>query len=231
MSKARHARPSRAGKAASAAMKATPGIALGAALAAGAATPAGASARIPYPETVPQAVHVHVTAQRFYTVQPGQYLSEIAGSQCGNPADWRSLYSANQGKISDPDMIYPGEHLVLDCSAPVTQDSRQDPAPHQQAVTDAVSGGILSPAQIGALWLEAGGSPAAEGTAECIAHFESGDNTNAISPTDDFGEFQINASHGPAMATLNPLANARAAVEISDDGTNWFPWTTRPDCV
>jgi LysM repeat protein len=205
-------------------MKATPGIALGAALATGAATPAGASVRIPYPETVPQAVHVHVTAQRFYTVQPGQYLSEIAGSQCGNPADWRSLYSANQGKVSDPDMIYPGEHLVIDCSAPVTQYR----AP--QAVTETVSGGILSPAQIGALWLDAGGSPAAEDTAECIAHFESGGNTSAISPTDDFGVFQINASHGPEMATLNPLGNARAAVEISADGTNWSPWTTAPSC-
>lgn len=224
MHKARHARPSRTRRAADAAMKTAPGIAVGVALAAGAVTPAGASVRIPLPETVPQAVHVHVTAQRFYTVQPGQYLSEIAGSQCGNPADWRSLYSANQGKVSDPDMIYPGEHLVIDCSAPVTQYR----AP--QAVTETVSGGILSPAQIGALWLDAGGSPAAEDTAECIAHFESGGNTSAISPTDDFGVFQINASHGPEMATLNPLGNARAAVEISADGTNWSPWTTAPSC-
>jgi hypothetical protein len=158
-------------------------------------------------------------------VRRGQYLSEIAGSQCGNPADWQSLYHANRGRIADPDMIYPGEQLVLDCSGGTVRD---DPAP--RVTTAVISRGILTPAQIGALWLEAGGSPVAEGTAECIAHFESGGNTSAISPTDDFGVFQINASHGPAMATLDPLANARAAVAISDDGRSWAAWSTRFDC-
>jgi Lysozyme like domain len=90
--------------------------------------------------------------------------------------------------------------------------------------------GVLSPAQIGELWLNAGGSRAAEGTAECIAHFESGGNTNAISPTNDYGVWQINGSWGPEKASLNPVLNAEAAVQISDDGTNWSPWTTAGDC-
>ena len=54
---------------------------------------------------------------------------------------------------------------------------------------------------------------------------ESGGNPNAISPTDDFGLWQINGSHG-SMATLNPAGNARSAVSISDNGRNWGPWTT-----
>jgi hypothetical protein len=98
------------------------------------------------------------------------------------------------------------------------------------AGTFSAAAGLFSPSQLGQLWLEAGGSPAAESTAECIAHFESGGNSSAISPTDDFGLWQINASHGPVMATLDPMGNARAAVAISDDGTDWAAWTTAPDC-
>ena len=28
------------------------------------------------------------------------------------------------------------------------------------------------------------------------------------------------------MATFNALGNAKAAISISGDGTNWGPWTT-----
>lgn len=76
-----------------------------------------------------------------------------------------------------------------------------------------------------ALWDEAGGSVSAAFIAAEIATAESGGNPNAISPTDDFGLWQINGSHG-SLATLNPLGNARAAVAISSDGTDWSPWTT-----
>ncbi len=58
-----------------------------------------------------------------------------------------------------------------------------------------------------------------------IAMAESGGNPNAISPTDDFGLWQINASNG-SLATLNPYQNARSAVILSDNGANWNPWTT-----
>jgi hypothetical protein len=54
---------------------------------------------------------------------------------------------------------------------------------------------------------------------------ESGGNPNAISPTDDFGLWQINGSNG-ALATLNPLQNAKSAIDLSGNGTNWGPWTT-----
>jgi hypothetical protein len=55
---------------------------------------------------------------------------------------------------------------------------------------------------------------------------ESGGNPNAISPTDDFGRWQINGSNG-ALATLNAFQNAKSAIILSaDDGTNWGPWTT-----
>jgi len=58
-----------------------------------------------------------------------------------------------------------------------------------------------------------------------IAMAESGGNPNAISPTSDFGLWQINSSNG-ALATLNPLQNAKSAITLSGNGTNWGPWTT-----
>jgi hypothetical protein len=75
------------------------------------------------------------------------------------------------------------------------------------------------------LWEQAGGSSAQAFMAAEIAMAESGGNPNAISPTDDFGLWQINGSHG-SLATLNPLQNAKSAVILSGDGTNWGPWTT-----
>jgi hypothetical protein len=85
--------------------------------------------------------------------------------------------------------------------------------------------GDYSCSALESLWVSVGGNPADEFIAAQIATAESGGNPDAISPTDDFGLWQINASHG-AQATLNPTLNAEAAVSISDDGTNWDPWTT-----
>jgi LysM repeat protein len=75
------------------------------------------------------------------------------------------------------------------------------------------------------LWDAAGGSPGAAFMAAEIAMAESGGNPNAISPTDDYGLWQINASNG-ALATLDPYQNAKSAVILSHDGSNWAPWTT-----
>jgi hypothetical protein len=76
-----------------------------------------------------------------------------------------------------------------------------------------------------ALWKQAGGSAGEAVMAASIAMAESGGNPSAVSPTADYGLWQINASHG-SQATLDPLANAQAAVSVSNDGTNWNPWTT-----
>ena len=85
--------------------------------------------------------------------------------------------------------------------------------------------GRYSCSSLESLWKQAGGSPAHALMAAEIAEAESGGNPNAISPTDDFGLWQINASNG-ALSTLNPYENARSAIILSHDGTNWDPWTT-----
>lgn len=96
---------------------------------------------------------------------------------------------------------------------------------HVSSSATPTSAGTYSCGGLEALWEEAGGSSGEAVMAAEIAMAESGGNPNAISPTDDFGLWQINGSHG-AEATLNPLGNASAAVDISGDGSNWSPWTT-----
>jgi cell wall-associated NlpC family hydrolase len=90
--------------------------------------------------------------------------------------------------------------------------------------------GSYSYAMLEQLWVEEGGSAGEESTAACIAEHESGGNPGAVSPTDDYGLWQINASNASPSLMLNPDANAREAISLSDDGTNWGPWTTAPDC-
>lgn len=49
-----------------------------------------------------------------YQVQAGDTLSEIAGERLGDTETWPALYEANEAVIgSDPDLIYPGQLLVL----------------------------------------------------------------------------------------------------------------------
>ena len=43
--------------------------------------------------------------------------------------------------------------------------------------------------------------------------------------TVDRGYWQVNSIHG-ALSTYDPAGNARAAVQLSGDGTNWSPWVT-----
>src|SRR5487761_1138499 len=75
------------------------------------------------------------------------------------------------------------------------------------------------------LWDAAGGNPHDAFMAAEIAMAESGGQQYALSPTDDYGYWQINASNG-ALATFSAYGNARSAIILSDDGTNWSPWTT-----
>jgi hypothetical protein len=94
----------------------------------------------------------------------------------------------------------------------------------------AAESGTLSCSQLEALWEEAGGSPSAAFLAAEVARAESSGRqyaTNAnTNGSTDYGYWQINNYAHPGMATFDPLGNAKAAVAISSDGTNWQPWVT-----
>jgi len=86
--------------------------------------------------------------------------------------------------------------------------------------------GDYSCSALESLWVSAGGNPASEFIAAQIATAESGGNPRAISPTSDYGLWQINSSNAPGSEMLNPYANVREAIALSGNGTNWSPWTT-----
>ncbi|MGD0925058.1 MAG: LysM peptidoglycan-binding domain-containing protein [Streptosporangiaceae bacterium] len=218
--------------------------------------------------TAPHVVHAHLDAAalpagaaqtraasartaigRMYTVEAGNTLSGITERFYGKDADWRSLYAANESKISDPNVIYVGEELRLPRHLPApaavpAQSSASEGSTHTtayaprhaspaggaagsqaSAATTTNLSGTLGCSGLEALWVEAGGSPAVEVTAASIAMAESGGDEFATGTVGERGYWQINPVNG-ALSTYDPYGNARAAVIMSADGTNWSPWTT-----
>ena len=50
---------------------------------------------------------------RTYTVVAGDSLSKIAKRELGDANKWNAIYEANRDKISNPDLIHPGQVLTL----------------------------------------------------------------------------------------------------------------------
>ena len=48
-----------------------------------------------------------------YTVAPGDSLSKIAKHFYGNANDYMKIFEANRDKLSDPNMIQPGQQLTI----------------------------------------------------------------------------------------------------------------------
>jgi LysM repeat protein len=173
-----------------------------------------------------------------YTVQPGDTLSLIAGRFCGNIQDYPALAAANG--IADPNIIDVGQVIKLTCK---TYTHITYTTPKQQAIQGgsniAANGQADIPGTVPSvysfyglerLWVSAGGNPADQGTAACIAEHESGGRTFATGRQGERGLWQISPGHGPVLSTYDPIGNARAAVTISDNGTNWSQWTTAGSC-
>lgn len=234
-----HRRPPRAGRIILTAMMAMT-LAAGAVMALSARAPASragqqapAAAAVPVSLTPDAWRHPAVRAlpaaraavPRTYTVRPGDTLSGIALRFCGHANAWPAL--ARASGIADGNQIMPGWRIVLACAA-VT------PRPGGGAARGTGGGfrpGTYSWSGLEALWRAAGGPGWAAATAACIAEHESSGESWQISPTGDYGLWQINRpSWGAALATLDPYGNARAAVIISHGGTNWSAWATRYYC-
>ena len=235
----RHIAPSQVEKVAEKAGKAAPAMAIAGVLVAAAPqahaaerTPAKATTATEQQARTDALVERAQPAARTYTVRSGDTLSSIAESYYHNPGDWQWIYEANRSTIGNPNSVYVGESLTIPYSAPSGTSSytpRHAKAATQSTVlTSATSNlsGNLSCSSLEALWEAAGGSHTEAFMAAEIAMAESGGRQDALSPTNDYGYWQINGSHGPAEATFNPIGNAKAAIAISDNGSDWNPWTT-----
>ena len=186
-----------------------------------------------------------VKRKPFYRVRPGDYLSRISSRLCGTALDWTGLYLSNKKTIgSNPDVIIPGQKLVLDCyqgrvwTPPVTVAAVQQggpaslPAAQSQPKTvhrltyqgGGDPSGVLTRDQVGSLWLEAGGPAWAESAAEGIAYCESGYNTNAFNPSGATGLWQILGAVVPGNL-YDGLVNAKNAVaKFEASGDTWAQW-------
>lgn len=52
-------------------------------------------------------------AQRTYTVKVGDTLSKIAKEMYGSASEYNRIFDANRDKLSSPDMIQPGQQLII----------------------------------------------------------------------------------------------------------------------
>jgi nucleoid-associated protein YgaU len=52
-------------------------------------------------------------AQQTYTVVAGDSLSKIAKRVYGDAKLWRRIFDANRDQIENPDLIHPGQKLVI----------------------------------------------------------------------------------------------------------------------
>ena len=65
----------------------------------------------PY-EKLPQA-KIPEKSHKVYAVKKGDNLSSIAKSKYGKESQWTKIYDANKDKVKNPNLIYPGQKLII----------------------------------------------------------------------------------------------------------------------
>src|SRR6516165_10296728 len=89
------------------------------------------------------------------------------------------------------------------------------------------SGTGLTFDQVENYWVQAGGNPQAASMAAAVADAESGLNAGASRTNPDGSQgvgLWLLPSNGSPPGSTDPLANARAAVQLSQNGTDWTQW-------
>jgi nucleoid-associated protein YgaU len=56
-------------------------------------------------------------SERTYTVVAGDSLSKIAKAEYGDASKWQKIYAANKATISNPDLIHPGQVIIIPTDA------------------------------------------------------------------------------------------------------------------
>ena len=70
-------------------------------------------ARVADLEREQSAAQTAAPKQRTYIVKEGDSLSGIAKHIYGDAMQWKRIYDANRGKISNPDLIYPDQEFII----------------------------------------------------------------------------------------------------------------------
>jgi nucleoid-associated protein YgaU len=61
----------------------------------------------------PPVIAPPIPEKQFYTVKKGDYLSKIAKEVYGNANKYNVIFEANKPMLKDPNLIYPGQVLVI----------------------------------------------------------------------------------------------------------------------
>jgi hypothetical protein len=167
--------------------------------------------------------HVHGPFRRFAV--------QISERYYGTSADWRWIYEANRSKISNPNDIYVGERLTI----PAHARPRTHVVLHPQARQGQPSRGADlqdQPERDARLHRPGGTLGRCRRLARRGLHGgrdrDGGIGRQAVRPEPD-RRLRLLADQRLARAreaTFNALGNARAAIAISDDGSDWDAWTT-----
>lgn len=114
-----------------------------------------------------------------------------------------------------------------------TNSAQAAPIPSNPTITGAPNlnpvstGKGLTYDQVENIWIQAGGNPQAAALAAAVADASSGFNTSA-SRTNPDGTTSIGLwlipQNGMPPGSTDPVANARAAVQLSHNGTDWTQW-------
>lgn len=177
-----------------------------------------ASAKLPMPAPVPQIVTV--------TVESGDSLSTIAA---GNNTTWQRIYDANTS-ISNPDLIYPGETLVIPGASEQLADRAlpTPPAIETTSTTSSSASQVATPAV--AMETSTPQPTTASGSVwDELAACESGDNWAINTGNGFYGGLQFTLSSWQAVGGTGLPSNASREEQIYRAGLlqsrqGWGAW-------
>ena len=201
-------------------------------------TTGGLSAvRVAAPRVVVKRVHHGARHSSAYTVIAGDTLSGISARFCGTAADFGSIAAASG--IANPDLIFPGQPIKLDCDAtPVPVRSAHHDRHHATRIHLSAAhrprGRHARPEPAGSI---TAGMSAFE---SCVISRESGGNPHAVNPYSDAGGlFQFLPSTwaslgfaaaypGGAQTAPVPVQKEAFAKLYAEAGTS--PWAPYDGC-
>ena len=75
--------------------------------------PAASTASATSNQAAPQSTPSTAAQPKVYTIKSGDSLSKIAKQFYGDANQWSKIHKANLDKIKDPNLIHPGEQIVI----------------------------------------------------------------------------------------------------------------------
>jgi nucleoid-associated protein YgaU len=64
-------------------------------------------------KATPQSTPATAAQPKMYTIKSGDSLSKIAKQFYGDANQWSKIHKANLDKIKDPNLIHPGQEIVI----------------------------------------------------------------------------------------------------------------------